>query len=308
MRSKPLDAIAAEARGLMASGAFELNLIGQDTTSYGMDVGYDGGLPGLLKTIDGVAREFGGGWMRLMYAYPSKFDDASIDAIARLDNIVKYIDMPLQHASDSMLSAMRRHTTSAHTRELLGKLRERVPGIAIRTTFIVGFPGETDDDFEELLEFVSEQQFEMLGVFRYSAEAGTPAGTMEKDPALAVPDEVKREREERLMLLQQEIAFENAKLQAESKVQLDVLIDSVASGKSKSRATTGVTKGGALYTGRAYFQAPSIDSLTYVQSTEKRSPGELVRCTVVDANGYDLIAVPTDELEKKISLPIAHRH
>ena len=118
------------------------------TTSYGMDVGYDGGLPGLLKTIDGVAREFGGGWMRLMYAYPSKFDDASIDAIGRLDNIVKYIDMPLQHASDAMLKAMRRHTTRAHTEELLAKLRERVPGIAIRTTFIVGFPGETDDDFD----------------------------------------------------------------------------------------------------------------------------------------------------------------
>ncbi|MEY2716782.1 MAG: Ribosomal protein methylthiotransferase RimO, partial [Planctomycetota bacterium] len=305
---KPLEAIEAEARSLMASGAFELNLIGQDTTSYGMDVGYDGGLPGLLKTVNGVAREFGGGWMRLMYAYPSKFDDASIDAIANLDNIVKYIDMPLQHASNAMLKAMRRHTTRAHTEELLGKLRERVPGIAIRTTFIVGFPGETDEDFEELCEFVAEQQFDMMGVFRYSAEDGTPAGTMEKDPALAVPDEVKREREERLMLIQQEIAFETAKLQSEAKAQFDVLIEGPAAGKSKSRATTGVTKGGALYTGRAYFQAPSIDSMTYIQSTEKRAPGELVRCTVVDANGYDLVAVPTDELEKKVSLPIMHRH
>ncbi len=308
MRSKPLEAIEAEARSLMASGAFELNLIGQDTTSYGMDVGYDGGLPGLLKTVNGVAREFGGGWMRLMYAYPSKFDDASIDAIANLDNILKYIDMPLQHASNAMLKAMRRHTTRAHTEELLEKLRERVPGIAVRTTFIVGFPGETEDDFEQLLEFIAEQQFDMMGVFRYSAEDGTPAGTMEQDPALAVPDEVKREREERVMLLQQEIAFENAKLQAEAKAQFDVLIEGPAAGKSKSRATTGVTKGGALYTGRAYFQAPSIDSLTYVQSTEKRAPGELVRCTVVDANGYDLVAVPTDELEKKVSLPIMHRH
>ena len=308
MRSKPLEAIEAEARSLMASGAFELNLIGQDTTSYGMDVGYDGGLPGLLKTVNGVAREFGGGWMRLMYAYPSKFDDASIDAIANLDNVLKYIDMPLQHASNAMLKAMRRHTTRAHTEELLEKLRERVPGIAIRTTFIVGFPGETEDDFEQLCEFISEQQFDMMGVFRYSAEEGTPAGTMEQDPALAVPDEVKREREERIMLLQQEIAFENAKLQAEAKAQFDVLIEGPAAGKSKSRATTGVTKGGALYTGRAYFQAPSIDSLTYVQSTEKRAPGELVRCTVIYANGYDLVAVPTDELEKRVSLPIMHRH
>ncbi len=308
MRSKPLDRIAAEARGLMASGAFELNLIGQDTTSYGMDIGEASGLPGLLKTVDGVAREFGGGWMRLMYAYPSKFDDASIDALARYDNIVKYIDMPLQHASDAMLASMRRHTTRAHTEALLEKLRERVAGIAIRTTFIVGHPGETEDDFEQLLEFINEQQFDMMGVFRYSAEEGTPSGTMEKDPTLAVPDAVKREREERIMLLQQEIAYDNAKLQAKSKAQFDVLIEAPSPSKLKSKATTGVGKGGALYTARAYFQAPSIDSTTFVQSNQPRSAGELVRCTIVDANGYDLIAVPTEELEKKISLPIMHRH
>ena len=246
--------------------------------------------------------------MRLMYAYPSNFDDASIDALATLDNVLKYIDMPLQHASNAMLKSMRRHTTRAHTEELLNKLRDRVPGIAIRTTFIVGFPGETEDDFEQLCDFISEQQFDMMGVFRYSAEDGTPAGTMEKDPALAVPDAVKREREERIMLLQQEIAFENAKLQAEAKAQFDVLIEGPAAGRAKSRATTGVTQGGALYTGRAYFQAPSIDSLTYVQSTEKRSPGELVRCTVVDSNGYDLVAIPTDEVEKRVRLPIMHNH
>ena len=308
MRSKPIDDILNEARGLMASGAFELNLIGQDTTSYGMDVGYERGLPGLLKGVNDVAREFGGGWMRLMYAYPSNFDDASIDALANLDNIVKYIDMPLQHASDAMLKSMRRHTTRKHTEGLLEKLRSAMPGIAIRTTFIVGFPGETEDAFDQLCDFISEQQFDMMGVFRYSAEDGTPAGTMEKDPALAVPDAVKREREERIMLLQQEIAFENAKLQAQSKAQFDVLIDGPAAGRAKSKATTGVSKGGALYTGRAYFQAPAIDSLTYVQSAEKRSAGELVRCTVMDANGYDLIAVPTDELEKKISLPLARKH
>ncbi len=308
MRSKPIEAVLSEARGLMASGAFELNLIGQDTTSYGMDVGYEAGLPGLLSGINTVAREFGGGWMRLMYAYPSNFDDASIDALAKHENILKYIDMPLQHASDAMLKSMRRHTTRAHTETLLEKLRERVPGIAIRTTFIVGYPGETEDDFEQLCDFINEQQFDMLGVFRYSAEDGTPAGTMEKDASLAVPDEVKRERESRLMLLQQEIAFENARLQAEAKAQFDVLIEGPAAGKSKSRATTGVGKGGTLYTGRAYFQAPSIDSLTYVQSTEPRSAGELVRCTVVDSNGYDLIATPTDEVEKRIRLPIRHVH
>lgn len=308
MRSKSVDRIVAEARALLADGAFELNLIGQDTTSFGADIGFDGpgeGLPGLLRALDQVAAEHGGAWLRLMYAYPSNFGDEAIEAIASLRHIVKYIDMPLQHASDRMLTAMRRQTTRAHQEALVHRLRERIPGMALRTTFITGFPGETEDDHAELLEFVESVGFDMLGVFRYSREEGTPAGTMDLDPTLHVPEETKLRREREIMLLQQEIAFENAKYLAEQRVQFDVLIDGLAAGGTVGKATSGVARSGRLHVGRAYFQAPQIDSLTYVHATESLSPGELVRCTIVDSDGYDLVAQPTDELERRVGLPMA---
>ncbi|MCA9283636.1 MAG: 30S ribosomal protein S12 methylthiotransferase RimO [Phycisphaerales bacterium] len=307
MRSKPVATIAAEARQLMADGAFELNLIGQDTTSFGSDIGYSGegeGLVGLLRTLDGVAREAGGGWMRLMYAYPTNFSDEMIDAIAALPNILNYIDIPLQHASDRMLTAMRRNTSRAQQEALLHRLRDRVPGIAIRTTFITGFPGETDADHQELLEFIESVGFDMLGVFKYSREDGTVAGTLDEDPDLHVPDAVKAEREAEIMLLQQDLAFENAAYLAEQRCQFDVLVEGPAAGGTVGKATTGVTGTGRLYTGRCYFQAPQIDSLTYVHSTEQLSPGELVRCTVTDSDGYDLVACPTEQLDRKVGLPV----
>jgi len=312
MRSKPLDRIIAEARQLMTDGAFELNLIGQDTTSYGYDIygtdapkvdiagkQYPGDLIGLLNALNDVASEFGtghgyAGWMRLMYAYPSNFTDAMIDAIAALPNIVKYIDIPLQHISDNMLSRMRRRITREQQETLMYKLRERIPGLAIRTTFITGFPGETQQDHEELLEFIDEFGFDMMGVFQYSREDGTPAGTMEADESLRVPDEVKAEREAELMLAQQEIAFENAQYVAEQRSEFDVLID-----EDEPRPS-----GLFTYRGRCYHQAPQVDSMTIVHSREKHSPGELVRCTIVDAEGYDLIAQPTADLENRISLPL----
>jgi len=305
MRSKPVDTIVSEARALMADGAFELNLIGQDTTSFGYDIGYDGedeGLVGLLTSLDRVAREFGGGWMRLMYVYPSYFTDAMIDAIAGLPNIVKYIDIPLQHISDHMLDSMRRRITRVEQETLLHKLRERIPGLAIRTTLITGFPGETEEDHRELVEFVKEFQFDMLGVFRYSREDGTPAGTMDADETLHVPEEIKLERERELMLAQQGIAFENAKFVAEQHSQFDVLIESAAA--TDGVATPGVAEAGRLYTGRCYHQAPQVDSLTYVHSARELAPGELVRCTIVDTDGYDLIARPTEELERTVALPV----
>ncbi len=307
MRSKPVDRIAAEARALLADGAFELNLIGQDTTSFGADIGYEAGLVGMLRAVDGAVRDHGAGWVRLMYAYPSNFSDAMIDAMASLDSVVKYIDMPLQHMSDRMLTAMRRHTSKRQQAQLLEKLRERMPGIAIRTTFITGFPGETQADHEELLEFVQDFGFDAMGVFRYSREDGTPAGTMDADPALHVPEEVKLEREAELMLAQQEIAFENAAYQAEQRVQFDVLIEGPAAGRTTGRATTGVGAGGVLHTGRCYHQAPQIDALTYVLSKEKLAPGELVRCTIVDSDGYDLVAQPVADLERGVKLPILKR-
>ncbi len=335
MRSKPLDRIAQEARELVADGAFEINLIGQDTTSYGDDIGFgmggstsrnaskfDRGLPAVLKSVSDAFAEGGvDGWVRLMYAYPTNFSDAMIDAIAELSwlntgkkrkgRVVPYIDIPLQHGSDRMLAAMKRNVKASQQRELMLKLRERIPGMAIRTTFISGFPGETEADHQQLMEFVEEIGFDAMGVFEYSHEEGTVAGTMEKDPKLAVPAEIKKRRREELMALQQKIAFEQAAYMAEqfdekkpttTGVRLDVLIDGSTS--TAGRATTGVGKGGGLYRGRTYFQAPQIDAMTFVQSGRKLSPGELVPCAIVGSDGYDLIARPVEELEKKVGLTI----
>jgi ribosomal protein S12 methylthiotransferase len=219
-----------------------------------------------------------------------------IDAIAALPNVVKYIDIPLQHISDGMLTAMRRNISRSQQEELLYKLRERIPGVAIRTTFITGFPGETKSDHRQLVEFVDEFQFDMLGVFKYSHEDGTPAGTMDDDESLHVPDELKVEREAEIMLTQQRIAFENAAYLAEQRSEFEVLIERPAANKTRGRRTTGVVDAGALYVGRCYHQAPQVDSITHVHSSAELSPGQLVRCTIVDSDGYDLIARPTSEV------------
>ena len=323
MRSKPLDRIVAEARELLADGAHELLLIGQDTTSYGDDVGFGlnfdgkggGGLPALLRALsDTIDKETGAGWLRLMYAYPSNFSAPIVDAFAELaqrGRLLKYLDIPLQHASDRVLKLMRRHVTGDVQERLIETLRERIPGMAVRTTFISGFPGETEDDHRELVDFVERMQFDALGVFEYSHEPGTVAGTMEDDPKLAVSPDDKARRRNEIMELQQRIAFEQAAFLAEQfdeknptagGVQLDVIIDDGL--RTSGRKTTGVGEGGRLYRGRAYHQAPQIDSVTYVQSRDKLSPGEVLRCTVVGSDGYDLVARPTAELEKKVGLKV----
>ena len=309
MRSKPPQVILSEARSLLEDGVFELNLIGQDTTSYGHDIGYHSeskheGLVGLLTSLNEVVESHGtgvnsgggsggnsgGGWIRLMYAYPTDFTDAMIDAIASLPHVANYIDIPLQHMTDSMLSAMRRRTSREEQWHLLEKLRDRIPGVAIRTTFITGFPGETEKDHEDLLDFIRGFQFDALGVFRYSPEPGTPAATLDQDPNLHVPDDLKLVREQEIMLAQQEIAFDNAQYVAEQRSQFDILIDQPAEQAN-------------AYFGRGYHQAPQVDSQTLVHSTQPLKPGDLVRCTIVDADGYDLIARPSGELEPESSLP-----
>jgi len=323
MRSKPLDRIVQEARELLADGAFELLLIGQDTTSYGDDIGfglnYDGkgggGLPALLRALsDVVDQTTGAGWIRLMYAYPTNFSMPIVEAFAELTQkgrLLKYLDIPLQHASDNVLKAMRRNVTRQQQESLMSTLRDKVPGMAIRTTFISGFPGETEQDHQELLEFVESVGFDAVGVFEYSHEPGTVAGTMEDNPVLAVPPEVKKRRRDEVMALQQRLAFEQAAFVAEQfdennpaagGVQFDVVIDEPM--RTSGLKTSGVGQGGRLYKGRAYFQAPMVDSLTFVQSREKLAPGEVVRCTIVASDGYDLIARPTTELEKKLSLRV----
>src|SRR3954469_12364081 len=177
MRSKPLEQIMLEAKELAADGAVELNLIGQDTTSYGTDIGYSAGLSGLLKTLD---RKLDADvrWVRLMYAYPSCFTDEMIKTIADASRVVKYIDMPLQHINDQLLSKMKRRVTRKEIEVLLDKLRKWIPGIAIRTTFIAGSPSETQQQHDELLKFIRDFGFDMLGVFPYSQEPGTPMAKM----------------------------------------------------------------------------------------------------------------------------------
>lgn len=323
MRSKPLDRIVAEARELIEDGAFEINLIGQDTTSYGDDIGLGwdhdgrggGGLPALLRELnDAVDRHAGGhGWVRLMYAYPTNFRDEFIEALADLDHIVKYIDIPLQHASDRMLTSMRRNVTASHQKELLLKLRERIPHIAIRTTMITGFPGETEEDHEQLLEFIDEVGFEALGVFEYSREPGTPAGTMDQDPDLFVPAEIKARRHHEIMALQQSVAFEQVEHMASlfdpndpegSGAQFDVLIDKPLADPT-SRDRKGADPGApGVYQGRAYFQAVDIDSVFKVESKKPLAAGELVRCVVTGADGYDFIAKPLEDLTKRVSLRV----
>ncbi len=280
MRSKPLEPLIAEARELFNDGAFELNLIGQDTTSYGRDIGYAPGLTGMLAELDGEASSHGGAWLRLMYAYPSCFTDAMIDTLAGLPHVVKYIDMPLQHINDRVLDSMRRKTSRRLIETLLGKLRDRARGITIRTTFITGYPGETDAEHEELVQFIRDFGFDAMGVFGYSPEPGTPAGTAHAD-GQAVPEDVIDQRIEELMLAQQDVAFAANAALVQRQAQVEVLIDAAVE-----------QQGQTFYAGRTQAQAPDIDGATYVISDQPLSPGEVVRCHVTDWRDYDLVATP----------------
>ena len=329
MRSKPLATIREEAKELIADGCFELHLIGQDTTSYGDDIGIGlaqmprdaagkptGGLPRMLQAVSQAYDELGirDGWIRLMYAYPTNFTDECIEAIATTPRVLPYIDIPLQHASTRILQLMKRNTTRQQQEELMAKLRARIPGMTIRTTFISGFPGETEADHQELLEFVAQQKFDAVGVFEYSHEPGTVAGNLELDAALAVPADVKARRKGEVMALQQQIAFArqaalaarfDEKNPSAGGERVDVLIDRPL--RASGRATHGVGKGGQLYEGRTGGQAPDIDAITFVQSRRKLAPGELVPCIIVGCDGYDLIAKPQDEIIKNIELNVLRR-
>ena len=272
MHSKPPQVVLDEARELIADGAVELNVIGQDTTSYGRDCGYEPGLAGLLRELDRLP---GAKWIRLLYAYPSGFTDGMIDAIAGCEHVVKYVDLPLQHINDRILRAMRRQVTRSETEALLARLRERIPGLVIRTTLIAGFPGETEAEFEELMTFVREFRFDALGVFPYSHEPDTPAGRMKHQ----LPDRVRQQRADALMRAQQNIAFELAAAQIGR--TFDVLIESPPDAGGRHRA-------------RHAGQGPEVDSVTYVRGLSPLSPGDFVRVRCVETCDYDLIACPTD--------------
>ncbi|MEM9345277.1 MAG: 30S ribosomal protein S12 methylthiotransferase RimO [Planctomycetota bacterium] len=299
MRSKPVERILSEATELLNDGAFELSLIGQDTTSFGEDIGYGAGLSGMLSELDQLAGQFGGAWLRLMYAYPSCFADEMIDTIASLNHVLPYIDMPLQHINDGVLDSMRRKTSRKLIETLLGKLRDRIPGMTIRTTFISGYPGETDAQHQELVTFIRDFGFENMGVFPYSPEPGTKAGAA-YDKGGAIPDDVIQARIDELMGTQQQVVFDRNDAMVESGQVFDVLVDDAYAEVEYEGVKTPMTR----YAGRTYQQAPDIDATTHIDSKAEFAPGELVRCGIVDFDGYDLIARPMDELEGKVSLPL----
>jgi ribosomal protein S12 methylthiotransferase len=265
--TKPIEMVIEEAKELVADGVRELILVAQDTTYYGLDLYGEVRLVELLKELEQVE---GIDWIRLMYLYPVNFSDHLIDTIASSSKIIPYLDMPLQHINGTMLKRMQRRVNGQQTRELVDKLRERVPNLVLRTTFITGFPGETDEQFEELCQFVEETRFQRMGVFSYSVEPGTPAVKLEDH----IPEDIKEERRERLMELQQSIAFEFG----ESLVgyELDVIIDEA-------------TDEEGVWVGRTYADAPEIDGVVYLHG-ENLQPGQMVSAEIVGFEDYDLIA------------------
>jgi ribosomal protein S12 methylthiotransferase len=268
--TKPIEDVVAEARELVADGVKELILVAQDTTYYGMDLYGEVRLVELLEALEEVD---GIDWLRLMYLYPVNFTDRLIETIAGSERIIPYLDMPLQHINSQMLRRMQRRVNREKTVELVEKLRGSIPNLVLRTTFIVGFPGETDAQFQELKEFVQETRFERMGVFTYSPEPGTPA--MKLDGHL--PDDVKQARRDELMEVQQEIAFEFA--DSLLGYELDCLIDDQVDDNT--------------FVGRLYADAPEIDSQVYVQGTGLEVGG-FTPVEIIDRDDYDLVAIPAE--------------
>jgi ribosomal protein S12 methylthiotransferase len=269
--SKPIEDIVAEAEQLAADGARELIVVAQDTTYYGMDIYGQPRLTELLRRLEEVA---GLDWIRLMYFYPMYIDDELIDTIADSSKILPYIDIPLQHASDRMLRRMARRVTRSQTEELLGRLRSRIEGLSLRTTFITGFPGETDEDFAELVEFVERHKFERMGVFTYSLEPDTPAASLPDH----LPAEVMEARRERLMEVQQAMTF--AALERQVGRTLDVILDQPVPGERN------------VWIGRSGADAPDVDGLVFVTGDRhKLRAGDIVPCEIVATQEYDLVAV-----------------
>ena len=262
MKSRPIDSIVGEIETLAGRGVKEINLIAQDMTSYGRDIGTD--LETMLREASGV-REID--WIRVHYWYPWGITDSLVELVGGDNNILPYADMPLQHINDRVLKSMDRKTSSKRIRETLAKLRGGIDDLVLRTTFIVGFPGETEDEFQELLDFVEEAQFDRAGAFKYSQEEGTPAGEMEDQ----VSENIKEERFERLMEAQSEVSLR------------------------KNQALIGTTHEGFIegtengsYVARIASQAPDVDGFTYIERDLKLNHGDFVRIKITGADIYDL--------------------
>ncbi|MEO8172221.1 MAG: 30S ribosomal protein S12 methylthiotransferase RimO [Sediminibacterium sp.] len=262
--SKPIEALVAEAEGLVKKGVKEIMLIAQELTYYGLDIYKKRDLPRLLHSLADVK---GLEWIRLHYAYPSKFPLEILDVMRERDNICKYLDMPLQHASNNMLKAMHRNITREEMTELIHTIREKVPGICLRTTLIAGFPGETEDDIEELKAFLQEHRFDRVGIFNYSHEENTSA----YDLADNVSAEDKAERAQSVMEVQQEISYE--KNQEKVGKIFKVIIDKKEAGR---------------YLGRTEFDSVEVDNEVVIHSTKKLPIGEFVNVKITKAYDYDI--------------------
>lgn len=267
-KSVPMEALVAEAEALVEKGVREIMVIAQDTTYYGVDIYGERKIAELLERLCRIEKLE---WIRLHYAYPTDFPDQLIEVMARERKICRYLDIPFQHISDNQLSAMKRRHTKAEAQELIAKLRKAIPDIALRTTLLVGYPGESDADFVELMEFVKTTKFDRLGVFPYSEEEGTYSATRLKDD---VADEVKQERVDRIMRLQERVSLENnAKRIGQT---MRVIID---------------RKEGDFYIGRSEYDSPEVDQEIIIDSGAKRLyRGRFYDVQITDCEDYDLFA------------------
>ncbi len=273
-RSYPMEHLLKEARYLVEEvGVKEIILVAQETTLYGVDLYGEKKLPELLKElskIDGLR------WIRILYCYPEEITEELIDVMSSEPKVLHYLDVPIQHASDTILKRMGRRTSRAELEEKIAMMRRRIPDICLRTTLISGFPGENEEDFEIVKEFVKKMRFDRLGVFAYSKEEGTPAAEMPDQ----IPEEVKEARRDELMLIQQEIAF--GKAEERIGEEYDVLVE-------------GRIPEDEVYVGRTYLDAPEVDGFVFFESDRELVSGELVRVRIVDCNEYDLIGELCDE-------------
>lgn len=275
-RSRKIEALVKEAETLAANGAKEIILVAQDTTRYGIDIYQKKMLPELIREISKIESVE---WIRLLYCYPEEIDDELINEVANNPKVCKYMDIPIQHASDRILKLMGRRGTIDDIRSALTKLRENVPDIALRTSLIVGFPGETEEDFQQLVDFVEEFRFDRLGVFTYSKEEGTPAAKMKGQ----IRKNVKLSRQKTILELQNTISSE---------------INAKRVGKVYKAIVDGIADDGIFYYGRTFAEAPEIDGTVYFTSPEPLDIGSFVLIKILNSEDYDLIGEVINELTK----------
>lgn len=267
LKSRTIEDVLEEAKRLSKEGYKEIILVAQDTARYGMDIYSESKLVELLKELCKLDFK----WIRFLYAYPEMITDELIDVVANNEKICNYFDIPIQHISDTVLKRMGRKSNGASIREVIKKIRNKIPNVVIRTSLIVGFPGEKESDFDELYSFVKETKFERLGVFKYSKEEGTPAVKLKEQ----IPEERKEERYDQIMSLQQEVSAENNQKIIGQK--LECIID-------------GLTDDGEMYVTRSYRDVPDTDGFVFVNKEKEHKVGDFIECIVKEAYEYDLIA------------------